>query len=201
MKRLSKHLWLIDSAHAENRQRPPLTLWCSRLQRANMACLQRRDGAPDSRRRPVAVLSTSSCASPSVQLTLTHVALPACCQQSAPLSPAVEGVETKRIVTRQHETVKAAWSHWSRLFDFKRHFFLFQTNIFFYEKMVVSLQDFQQTWVHLSTPEVNIPQSLWQPCENYNPTQVSSCLESHGTELKTWGNTEIFRFLVNSGAS
>lgn len=71
--------------------RPPLTLRCSLLQRANMACLQRREDAPDSRRRPVAVLSTSSCASPSVQLTLTHVALPVCCQQSAPLIPAFWG--------------------------------------------------------------------------------------------------------------
>ena len=65
---------------------PRLTLQCSRLQRANRTRLQSRDGVPRSRRRPVAVLTTSSWPSPRVQLTLTHGALPSC-RPSALLNP------------------------------------------------------------------------------------------------------------------
>lgn len=53
-----------------------LTFLFSRLQRVNRLCLQRREGVPESRLRPVAVFTTSSCASPSVQFTLTHEAFP-----------------------------------------------------------------------------------------------------------------------------
>lgn len=63
-----------------------LTLRYSLFQRVNRVCLQRREGVPESRLRPVAVLTTSNCASPSVQLTLTHEAFPGC-WYSALLSP------------------------------------------------------------------------------------------------------------------
>lgn len=59
-------------------QVPSLTLRYSLFQRVNRACLQRREGVPESRLRPLAVLTTSNCASPNVQLTLTHDAFPGC---------------------------------------------------------------------------------------------------------------------------
>lgn len=63
-----------------------LTFRYSLFQRVNRACLQMRDGVPESRRCPVAVLTASGCASPRVQLMLTHVAFP-CCWYSMLLSP------------------------------------------------------------------------------------------------------------------
>lgn len=73
-----------------------LTLRYSLLQRVNKACLQRRDSVPESRLRPVAVLTTSTCASPSVQLMLTHEAFPGC-WYSALLRPADNTTHTVQI--------------------------------------------------------------------------------------------------------